>query len=362
MNDILLADNDYEYSRSLTRFQSFFHVRDGIYRPIERAQKKHRKSRFSFYHPSPAYQKLICRRYDWHASAKDRGHDYLYSPENLTLCQKIERLSHQLEEDIPSWLQENQADLHSSKILQKYCTGKIEDLLIHRSVELGEGMLFDTRNGKIILEKGVSVSPFSSLTGPLFVGTHSQLINLRMSRSIVGIHCRLGGEISDCLIGDFTNKYHDGFIGHSLIGQWVNLAAMTTISDLKNTYGNVRLSLPPSNNREKTSIDTERIKFGAIIGDWTKTAIGTMISCGSNIDAAAHIFAQSRASLINGYVHPLSWGKINKYQREKFIQSAKKIAARRSQELPSDFADFVQQLALACPSLASEHSEKRAKS
>jgi hypothetical protein len=137
-----------------------------------------------------------------------------------------------------------------------------------------------------------------------------------------GNDCRLGGEIADSIIGDFTNKHHEGFLGHSLVGDWVNLGALTTTSDLKNNYGEVRLTF------KDQKYPTGTIKFGSIIGDYAKTAIGTMLGTGTIIDLGANLFGLSHRS---GYFRPFLWGETKIYDRSKFIDDAARMMQRRGQ-------------------------------
>ena len=134
-------------------------------------------------------------------------------------------------------------------------------------------------------------------------------------------------------------------MGHSIIGNWVNLGALSTTSDLKNNYGEISLKVPKDRNplSEKISISTGRIKFGAVIGDHVKTAIGTMINSGTVLDAASNVFGGP----VREYLTAFSWGvkagratekNAELYELERFLKDTEKIAARRSQKLSSAFS------------------------
>lgn len=84
---------------------------------------------------------------------------------------------------------------------------------------------------------------------------------------IIGHTCRIGGEVENSMIGNFSNKHHEGFLGHSFLGSWVNIGALATTSDLKNNYGFIRIKIG------EEQINTETIKFGSIIGDFSKIGI-----------------------------------------------------------------------------------------
>jgi glucose-1-phosphate thymidylyltransferase len=91
----------------------------------------------------------------------------------------------------------------------------------------------------------------------------------------------VSGEIEQSIISNYTNKNHDGFVGHSIVGSWVNLGALTTTSDLKNTYGEIKVNVGGK------QVNTGHNKVGAFIGDMAKTAIGTMISSGKSVGVSS---------------------------------------------------------------------------
>jgi len=93
--------------------------------------------------------------------------------------------------------------------------------------------------------------------------------------------CRVGGEVEESIIHGYSNKYHDGFLGHAYVGEWVNLGALTTNSDLKNDYTNVSLKMGGK------TVDTGSTKVGSFIGDHVKTSICTLLNTGTIIGTAA---------------------------------------------------------------------------
>lgn len=140
-----------------------------------------------------------------------------------------------------------------------------------RGAELEPGVILDARKGAIILEQGVQVRSGTRIEGPAWVREGTWLLGGAMRHLSVGPHCRLHGEISSSVFMGYANKSHDGFVGHSLIGRWVNLGAGTITSNLKNTYGKISLTVGTER------IETGRTNLGALIGDHVKTAIGTLL-------------------------------------------------------------------------------------
>ena len=91
----------------------------------------------------------------------------------------------------------------------------------------------DTRNGPVLVDAGAVVHSFSRLEGPCYVGPESWVLGAKLRGGTVGPRCRVGGEFEASILHANSNKYHDGFLGHSYVGEWVNLGAGTQISDLR---------------------------------------------------------------------------------------------------------------------------------
>jgi glucose-1-phosphate thymidylyltransferase len=202
-----------------------------------------------------------------------------------------------------------------------HIVGKDKHLYIHPSANIYPGVVFDTSTGPILIDENVKISSFSFLEGPLYIGRGSQIDNARITGgTLIGENCRIGGEVENSILLDFTNKHHEGFLGHSFVGSWVNLGALSTTSDLKNNYGIVKLKVG------ENEINTGTIKFGSLIAPFSKIAIGVMLNTGTVVDIGANL-VEARVS---GYQHPFTWiAKGNYYQLETFIVDTKKIMARR---------------------------------
>jgi UDP-N-acetylglucosamine diphosphorylase/glucosamine-1-phosphate N-acetyltransferase len=144
-------------------------------------------------------------------------------------------------------------------------------------------VVVDTRGGGILVEKGAVVKSFAYVEGPACIGRDTVVMpgaRIRGGCSI-GPVCRVGGEVEESIIHGYSNKYHDGFLGHAYVGEWVNLGALTTNSDLKNTYGTVRFG--------PRRLDTGRQKVGVFIADMVKTSVGTFLYTGKSVGVASHL-------------------------------------------------------------------------
>jgi len=121
-----------------------------------------------------------------------------------------------------------------------------------------------------------------------------------------------------------TNKSHDGFVGHSYLGRWVNLGAGTITSNLKNTYGPVQLWTPDGLR------DTGETFLGSFMGDYARTGIGTRLTTGSVIGAGANVFSTGVAPKV---VPPFAWGGEEPFAifaLAKFLDVAERQMARRT--------------------------------
>jgi UDP-N-acetylglucosamine diphosphorylase/glucosamine-1-phosphate N-acetyltransferase len=164
--------------------------------------------------------------------------------------------------------------------------------------------------------------------GPCVVGRGTQLLGGFISRSTIGPHCRLAGEVEECVWQGYGNKRHHGFVGHSVLGEWVNLGALTTTSDLKNNYGTVRVRV------DGRDVDTGSTKVGSLIGAHVKTGIGTLLATGASIGVGANLFGGGRFAPKD--VPPFGWwdgSALEEHQLEPFLRTAKIAMSRRGREL-----------------------------
>jgi UDP-N-acetylglucosamine diphosphorylase/glucosamine-1-phosphate N-acetyltransferase len=155
------------------------------------------------------------------------------------------------------------------------------------SARVHPSAVLDESQGPVVIGPHAVVNPLAVLIGPCFIGDYSTVQPHALIRpfTVVGHHCKVAGEISASILDALSNKAHLGYLGNALLGQWCNLGADTNVSNLKNTYGPVRVQL----EQHGDSQDTGRIFQGPILGDFVRTAIGTRILTGSVIGTAAMI-------------------------------------------------------------------------
>jgi UDP-N-acetylglucosamine diphosphorylase/glucosamine-1-phosphate N-acetyltransferase len=182
--------------------------------------------------------------------------------------------------------------------------------------------VFDTTAGPVLLRQGSHVQAFTRVIGPCYVGRDSVLMADRIAASSIGDTCRVHGELSSSVFIGHANKGHDGFVGHSVLGRWVNLGAGTITSNLKNTYGAVALWTPDGVRHTGMQF------LGTLFGDHVKTGIGLRLTTGCVLGAGANVFDAMPPKA----VAPFAWGGHAPYATfaaDKFVDTASRMMARR---------------------------------
>lgn len=195
-------------------------------------------------------------------------------------------------------------------------------------VRIDHGAVLDARDGGIVLGAGCAVLPGAYLKGPMAAAENCLFLGGTIgSGSSFGPVCRVRGEVETTVFLGFSNKAHDGFVGHSYVGEWVNLGALTTTSDLKNDYGEV--SLEVSGQRVRTGTN----KIGTFFGDHAKTRIGCLFNTGTIVGLGANVFGNE--TLPEREIVDFQWGTgaiATEYRIEKFLQVARIVLGRRGVE------------------------------
>jgi UDP-N-acetylglucosamine diphosphorylase/glucosamine-1-phosphate N-acetyltransferase len=128
----------------------------------------------------------------------------------------------------------------------------------------------------VVIDREAVVTAFTRIEGPCHVGPQTQLFGAKIRGGCtLGPQCRVGGEVECSIMHGYSNKYHDGFLGHSYVGEWVNLGAGTNNSDLRNDYGRVSVWVAGR------LVNTGQSKVGCFLGDHTKTGLGALLNTGT---------------------------------------------------------------------------------
>ncbi len=217
--------------------------------------------------------------------------------------------------------------------------GPADEVHIDATARLDPFVVIDATSGPVWVDRDVRIQAFTRIEGPAYIGPGTQLFraNVREGCSF-GPVCRIGGEIEECIFHGYSNKYHDGFLGHSYICPWVNLGALTTNSDLKNDYSTVSVPL------QGIKVETGSTKVGSFIGDHTKTALGSLFNTGSSIGVMSLVLPGGE--LLPKHIPSFSriWhGRLDVLPDgcESGIQTAKIAMSRRGRQLSPEMERLI---------------------
>ena len=211
--------------------------------------------------------------------------------------------------------------------------GNQDNLYVAEGAKIHPFVVLDVKEGPIIVEENAEVFPFTRIEGPAVVGKDSIILGGAKIRECtsIGPVCRVGGEVEESIIHGYSNKYHDGFLGHAYVCEWVNLGAFTTNSDLKNDYSAVSVYI------KGELIDSKSTKVGSFIGDHTKTSIGTILNTGTVIGVMCNVVGSGKIS--PKFIPSFAWYLNNnflKYSLRMQLETAKMAVSRRKKELTQE--------------------------
>ncbi len=210
---------------------------------------------------------------------------------------------------------------HGVSLLDPY------NIWIGEGTVIKPGVVLDASEGPIVIDTDVTIMPNAVVFGPVYIGKKSVIkIGAKIyPGTSIGPMCKIGGEVEGSIFQAYSNKQHEGFIGHSYVGEWVNIGADTNNSDLKNTYKNVSYYSFP----HKKKIDSGTMFLGVVIGDHAKLGINCTINTGCVIGCGSNLWG---SDLITDYIPPFSWGMANKlshYRLDAFLETLNLVKGRR---------------------------------
>jgi UDP-N-acetylglucosamine diphosphorylase/glucosamine-1-phosphate N-acetyltransferase len=219
--------------------------------------------------------------------------------------------------------------------------GSREQLFVEPTARIDPLVVFDTSGGPVVIDHEAVIAAFSRIEGPCYIGPGTHVLGAKIrAGTTLGRHCRIGGEVEASIVHGYSNKYHDGFLGHAYVGEWVNLGAGTTNSDLRNDYGEVSVTI---NGRP---VATGLNKVGCFIGDHVKTGLGTLLNTGSNIGAFANLLPSG--TLLPKYIPAYaSWWHGTLSDRADLpllLSTAATVMQRRGRAFSASHAELYQTL------------------
>ena len=231
-------------------------------------------------------------------------------------------------DDFESWRSRSRNYRNTAVRPGAHIIGSEYDIHIGAKSVVHPGCVLDVSHGPIIIGPDVQIK-FSQISGPVFIGSGCIIDGARVRPGTsLGHGCKIGGEISATIFQSRVNKAHDGFVGHTWAGRWVNFGAVATTSNLKNTYGTIRFQRDQS-----TFVETGAQYLGSLIGDHTKIGIGQMLNTGSNIGAGCNVFGGGVAPK---YIPSFAWGGAacwTEYRLDDCLKTVRATLARRHARL-----------------------------
>lgn len=212
----------------------------------------------------------------------------------------------------------------------RIATGRYQELrtgvYVAEGATLGEYCVTDTSKGPVVLDEGATVGPYSFLRGPAYLGPRARVIEQSAIKDAValGHTTKVGGEVEASVVEPYTNKQHYGFLGHSYLGSWINLGAGTCNSDLKNTYGMVRMEY------RGESVATGMQFVGCMMGDYAKSAINTGIFTGKTIGVCSMVYGFVTTNVPSFVNYARLFGQVTELPPEVMIATQQRMFARRN--------------------------------
>ena len=203
------------------------------------------------------------------------------------------------------------------------------NIVIGEGTKVKPGVVLDGETGPIWIGNNVTVFPNAVIEGPAYIGDRALIkVGAKIyENTSIGPVCKVGGEVEGAVIHSYSNKQHDGFLGHAYLGMWVNLGADTNNSDLKNNYGSVKMVI------DGETVDSGSMFMGLVMGDHSKSSINSMFNTGTVVGVSSNIFG---SGFPPKSVPSFAWGGaegLKTYDLERALEVARRVMGRRKMVL-----------------------------
>jgi UDP-N-acetylglucosamine diphosphorylase/glucosamine-1-phosphate N-acetyltransferase len=321
---LIVAEENPENFWPLTLTRATFELRYGVLCPLDRALLQTRDVALRCRPELAAY----LRTKTGLPVNEDRNGDVfpgLPAPTPWEILAQSDKL---IAADFDDWNRDHGNHRDEAIALGAHIVGDASAVHIGAASVVQPGCVLDTSSGPIIIGEGVQVK-WSQVQGPVFIGDGCVVDGARLrAGTSLGPNCKVGGEVSATIFQSRVNKAHDGFVGHTWTGRWVNFGAGAITSNLKNTYGTIRYQ-----SDAVATIDTGVQFLGSLIGDHTKIGIGQLLTTGCNIGVGCNIFG---GAVTPKYIPSFCWGGLGGWQEhrlELFLKTVRSTLARRQAQL-----------------------------
>ncbi len=205
-----------------------------------------------------------------------------------------------------------------------------DHIFMGKGCRIHAATVVDASNGPVYFDDDVVVWPGAIVRGPVFVGAESQVKALAsIEGTAIGPGCKVSGEVHTSVFHSCSTKGHQGFVGHTYVGQWCNFGADTNTSNLRNDYGPVSLY----DYAAEDFVDTGHQFMGLVMADHAKCSINTMFNTGTVVGVGSNLYG---AGFHDRFVPGFSWGEPGAYvpyRLDKFLRVAEVVMPRRNHVL-----------------------------
>lgn len=195
-----------------------------------------------------------------------------------------------------------------------------------------EGVILNVKEGPIYIGKDAEVMEGSCLRGPLAIcrNAHIRMGTRIYKDTTIGPWCKIGGEIDNSVLFSYSNKAHDGYLGNAVIGEWCNIGAGSTASNLKNDYSKIRIW----NYRTRTFMRTNLQFCGLIMADHSKAGINTMFNTATVVGVGVNLHGTGfPRQFVPSFWAGSPEGGFTNVQLNKFFDLARIVMQRRGLDL-----------------------------
>lgn len=214
--------------------------------------------------------------------------------------------------------------------------GPSSNLRIDAGAEVEGHVAFDARLGPIVVEKGATIESFSRVMGPCYIGAKTKVFSAQVGGGTsLFAGCKVGGQVENSILGPHSNKAHFGYVGDSYVGEWVNLGAGSTFSNLKNTYGNVRVEV------QGKRVDTGKLKLGPVVGDMSKVSIGALVHAGKSVGTGSHVTGLASVNVPSFTYYDGGSGKMTELFVDSVVETQRRMMDRRGVVLTRGFEALI---------------------
>jgi UDP-N-acetylglucosamine diphosphorylase/glucosamine-1-phosphate N-acetyltransferase len=212
-------------------------------------------------------------------------------------------------------------------------------------VAVDEPVYFDTSRGPVLIADDVKIEAFSRIVGPALIGKGSVIHSARINGNcFIGDGCRVGGEVEESVVEAHSNKTHAGYLGHSYVGEWVNIGAGAVTSDLKNTYGPVRMETAAGR------VDTGLVKLGSFMAAMSKVSINSTIYAGRTVGMASQVHGLVDRDVPPFIIYGRSLGWEDKrLLLDSALESLRRMKARRGLKMSRGEEQLVRKAYVGIP-------------